>query len=71
MMLFSTRLGWSVLGVVGLDLDSCWAGLRALDRRAEIGLLLDLSVGSECGTPLQKQEIRWVGGGFARGRSNA
>ena len=34
MMPFSTGLGWSVAGIVGLDLDSCWAGLRALDRQA-------------------------------------
>ena len=34
MMHFSTGLGWSVSGIVGLDLESCWAGPRALDRRA-------------------------------------
>ena len=33
-MHFSTGLGWSVSGIVGLDLDSCWAGLRALDCQA-------------------------------------
>ena len=27
------RTGLERIGVVGLDLDSCWAGLRALDCR--------------------------------------
>ena len=30
---FFNRTGLERIGVVGLDLDSCWAGLRALDRR--------------------------------------
>ena len=29
--------------------------------RPEIGLLLGWSAGSECDTPLQKQERRWAG----------
>ena len=37
----------------------------------EIGLLLGWSAGSGCGTPLQRQERRWVGEGFARDRSDA
>ena len=37
----------------------------------EIRLILGWSVSSGCGTPLQKQEIRWVGRGFARGRFDA
>ena len=37
----------------------------------EIRLLLGWFIGSGCGTPLQKQERRWIGGGFARGRSDA
>ena len=39
--------------------------------RPEIGLLLGWFAGSGCGTTLQKQERRWVGGGFARSRSDA
>ena len=31
---FFNRTGLERIGVVGLDLDNCWAGLRALDRRA-------------------------------------
>ena len=31
---FFNRTGLMCIGVVELDLDSCWAGLRALDRRA-------------------------------------
>ena len=38
---------------------------------AEVGLLQCLSAGSGRGTPLQKQERRGVGKGFARGRSDA
>ena len=34
MMLFSTGLGWSVLGSLGRNPSCCWAGLQALDRRA-------------------------------------
>ena len=72
MMLFS----------IGLGARAClgrWAGIRAAIGLVcrlwivgpEIGLLLGWSAGFECGTPLQKQERRWVGGGFARGRSDA
>ena len=32
---FFNRTGLERIGVVGLDLDSCWASLRALDRQAE------------------------------------
>ena len=52
---FFNRTGLECIGVVG----------------PEIGLLLGWSAGSECGTPLQKQERRWVGEGFARGHSDA
>ena len=52
---FFNRTGLERIGVVG----------------SEIGLLLGWSIGSGCGTPLQKQERRWVGGGFARGRFDA
>ena len=38
---------------------------------AEVGLLQCWSAGSGRGTPLQKQERREVGEGFARGRSDA
>ena len=38
---------------------------------AEVGLLQRWSAGSGRGTPLQKQERRGVGEGFARGRSDA
>ena len=31
MMLFFNWTGLERIGVVGLDLDSCWVGLRALD----------------------------------------
>ena len=55
MMPFSTGTGLKRVGVVG----------------PELGLLLGRSAGSECGTPLQKQEIRRVGEGFACGRSDA
>ena len=37
----------------------------------EVGLLQYWSAGSGRGTPLQKQERRGVGEGFARGRSDA
>ena len=37
----------------------------------EVGLLQFWSAGSGRGTPLQKQERRAVGEGFARGRSDA
>ena len=52
---FFNRTGLEHIGVVG----------------PEIGLLLGWSTGFGCGTSLQKQERRWVGGGFARGRSDA
>ena len=56
-----------------------WAGPGSMAGRsagswivgAEVGLLQCWSAGSECGTPLQKQEIRGVGEGFARGSYNA
>ena len=35
MMFFFNRTGLEHAGVVGLDLDSCWARLQALDRRVE------------------------------------
>ena len=38
---------------------------------AEVGSLQCWSAGSGLGTPLQKQERRGVGEGFARGRSDA
>ena len=38
---------------------------------AEVGLLQCWSAGFGRGTPLQKQERRGVGEGFARGRSDA
>ena len=70
-MLFSIRLGWSILG----SLNWTWAAAELVCGlwivKPEIGLLLGLSEGSECGTLLQKQERRWVSGGFARDRSNA
>ena len=31
---FFNRIELEHIGVVGLGLDGCWAGLRALDRRA-------------------------------------
>ena len=34
MMLFFNWTRLERIGVVGLDLDNCWVGLRALDRRA-------------------------------------
>ena len=34
MMLFSTGLGWSMLGSLSRNPGCCWAGLPALDRRA-------------------------------------
>ena len=43
---FFNRTGLERIGVVG----------------PEIGLLLGWSAGSGCGTHLQKQERRWVGG---------
>ena len=52
---FFNQIGLESIGVIG----------------PEIGLLLGLSAGSECDTPLQKQERRWVSRGFARGRSDA
>ena len=64
MMPFFNQTGLERVGVVGPDLDCGWAGLLALDRRPEIGLLLGWSAGSRCGTRPQKQERRWVGRGF-------
>ena len=55
MMPFSTGTGMEIVGIVGPELE----------------LSLGWFAGSECGTPLQKQERRWVGGGFARGRFDA
>ena len=55
MMFFSTGTRLKRVGVVG----------------SESGLLLGQSVGSECGTPLQKQERRRVGEGFTHGHSDA
>ena len=52
---FFNRTGLERIGVIG----------------PEIGLLLGWSARSGCGTPLQKQKRRWVGGGFACGRSDA
>ena len=52
---FFNRTGLERIGVVG----------------PEIGPLLGWSAGSRCGTPLQRQERRRVGRGFARGRSDA
>ena len=57
----------------------CWAGLGLLTGWSasswivgvEVGLLQCWSVDSGRGTPLQKQERRGVGEGFARGRSDA
>ena len=34
MMPFFNWIGLERVGVVGPDLDRCWAGLQALDRRA-------------------------------------
>ena len=56
-----------------------WAGPRLLAGwsagswivGAEVGLLQRWSVGFGSGTPQQKQEGKGVGGGFARGRSDA
>ena len=55
MMLLFNRTGLERVGVVG----------------PELVLLLGWSACSRCGTPLQKQERRWVGRGFAHGRSDA
>ena len=56
-----------------------WAGDGAAARlvcrlwivEPEIGQRLGWSAGFGCGTSLQKQERRWVGRGFVRGRSDA
>ena len=56
---------WAELGLLaGWDAGSwiVWAEVRSLQC---------WSVGFEGGTPLQKQERRGVGEGFARGRSDA
>ena len=71
MMLFSTGLGWSVLGSLGWTWTAAGLVCRLWIVRPEISPRLGWSTGSGCGTPLQKQERRWVGGGFARGRSDA
>ena len=72
MMPFFNRTGLERIGVVGPEIglllgwpagsgssgqrkDCCWAGLQALD----VALLC------------KKQERRWVGEGFTRGRSDA
>ena len=56
MMHFFNRTGLELVGVVGPDLDCCWAGLQALD--------VDLLCRKE-------QERKRAGKGFARGRSDA
>ena len=56
MMLFFNRTGLERVGVVGPDLDCCWAGLQAL------------YVALPC---RKEQERRRPGRGFARGRSDA
>ena len=55
MMLFSTGTGVKRVGVVGSELE----------------LSLGRSAGSGRWTPLQKQEIKRIGRGFARCRSDA
>ena len=55
MMLFSTGIGLERVVIVG----------------PELGLSLGRSAGSGRRTPLQKQERGRIGGGFARGRSDA
>ena len=47
-----------------------WAG-ACRGRWAGPGLLADWVAGSGCGTPLQNQERKRVGEGFARGCSDA
>ena len=66
-----TGLGWSVLGSLGWTWTAAGLVYGLWIVGPEIGLLLGLSASSECSTPLQKQERRWVGGGFARGLSDA
>ena len=56
MMPFFNRIGLESVGVVGQDLDCCWAGLQAL------ALLSSLQ---------KEQERRRAGRGIARGRSDA
>ena len=69
---FSTRTGLERIGVVGQDLN-CWRGWAAGSWIVwvEVGSLQCWFAGSGRGTPLQKQERRGVGEGFARGRSDA
>ena len=55
MMPFFNRTGLEHVGIVGPDLDCCWAGLQAL------ALL----------SSTKKKERRRAGGGFACGRSDA
>ena len=55
MMPFSTGTGLERVGIT----------------RPELAMSLGRSAGSGCGTPLQKQERRRVGGGFTRGHSDA
>ena len=55
MMHFSTGTGLKRVGIAGLELE----------------LSLGRSAGSGRWTPLQNQERKRIGGGFARGRSDA
>ena len=52
MMLFSIRMGWSVLGSLGWTWTAIGLVCGLWIVGPEIGLLLGLSAGSECGTPL-------------------
>ena len=75
MMPFFNQTGLERVGVVGPEPGLLWTYLKALDRlagdRTEVRLLQCWSSDSGRGTPLQKQERRGVGEGFARGRSDA
>ena len=71
MPFFQPELGWSCRGRwAGPGLLAGWAAGSWIVW-VEVGSLQCWSAGSERGTPLQKQERRGVGEGFARGRSDA
>ena len=65
--------GWSAGSwIVGVEVGllQCWSASSRIVG-GEVGLLQPWSAGSGHGSPLQKQEERRVGEGFARGRSDA
>ena len=52
---FFNQTGLERIGFIGPEPGLLWTGLKALDRLAGPGLLLDWSAGSVCGSSLHKR----------------